>query len=251
MANMESIPDVVLMKIFDFLPPHAYLPYAHVSTRFRLSWVEMRRAAQAERPDSTSTEEDEAFKTNPMTIGNLFHSSWAVSSSSGNNPNVLNIGLLKYYVENEYGSREDEEEDAMGGTLEEENHTDSEGVESFDTPISSSRSTSRTLRKVMYETAMRGDIRGMSFIITNRYCLLNNTNICTMAGAAGQLEALQWLRGDIQIDGAFDTTQNCCPWDPTELHREAAENAQFDIIDYVERNSPGRSIQVHYGVGLP
>eukprot|EP01083_Nonionella_stella_P233762 823299_1 len=109
MANMESIPDVVLMKIFDYLPPHAYLPYAHVSTRFRSSWVEMRRT-QAERSDSTLREEDEAFKTNPMTIGNLFHSPWAVSSSCGKNPNILNTGLLKYYVENEYGSREDEEE---------------------------------------------------------------------------------------------------------------------------------------------
>lgn len=236
------------MKIFDYLPPYAYLPYAHVSRRFRLSWVEMRRA-QAERSESNFIEEDEVFKTNALAIGNLFHSTWEVSSISGKSPNVLNTSLLKYYVENDYGSSEDEQEDVMRATVEGENHADSEEVEPFD--ISISTTTSRTLQKLMCEAAMRGDIHGISFIVKNRYCLLNNTNICTMAGAAGHLKALQWLRGDIQIDGAFDTSQHCCPWDPTELHREAAENAHFDVLEYVEQNSPGHKIQIHYGVGLP
>jgi hypothetical protein len=104
----------------------------------------------------------------------------------------------------------------------------------------------------MLGAASRGDIRGMHFMVSNEYCSLDDDNICTMAGAAGQLKALKWLRGDLDDDEFLVNGRKIsCPWNPTELHREAAENTHDDVLEYVETNSEDHKIQTHYGVGLP
>ena len=92
----------------------------------------------------------------------------------------------------------------------------------------------------------------MHFMATHKYCLLDDDNICTMAGAAGHLRALKWLRGDHTSENyLIEGVKIQCPWNPTEVHREAAENAHDDVLDYVEKNCESHTIQTHYGVGLP
>ncbi len=153
------------------------------------------------------------FKTDPLLIGNLFSSYWSVSAG---NMNCLNKTLLKYYVDNGYGKN------------------------------------SSVLKKIMLNIASRGDISAMHFMATEQYCSLDDEEICTMAGAAGKLEALKWLRGDIRNNKYLvNGIQIICPWNPTEVHREAAENAHDDVLEYVEKNSESHQIQTSYGVGLP
>lgn len=125
----------------------------------------------------------------------------------------MNTSLLKFYMENGYGKNKPE-----------------------------------LVKKVMMNAASRGDITGIYFMISNEYCSLDY-EICTMSGAAGQLKTLRWLRGDLIIDDY--KLRQPCPWDPTEVHREAAENSHDDIIEFVEKNSNNHQIQTHYGVGLP
>lgn len=235
---MEHIPDVVVMKVFDFLPTHCFLPISHVSSRFRSLYLERWQLLLTKTKKTTTTTilaaaDDECFITDPMSIGNLFASPWRTSYSSSlqrnqkqqqNSP--LNTSLLQYYVSNGYG-----------------------------------KNNPKVLKKVMLNTICRGDIHGMHFMVTNKYCSLvdGDEDLCTMAGAAGQLEALMWLRGESFIHDKVcnnnDITEGCvgiiCPWNPTEVHREAAENSHDHILEYVERNSEGHQIQTHYGVGLP
>jgi len=202
------------MNILTHLPHHSFLPIAHVSRRFHSTWIEMKHTEAIQSSPIQNSEDDAEYRTNPMSIGNLFNSSWHAFSPM--KTNSLNTNLLQYYVENGYNNP-------------------------------------RLLKKVMLSTASRGDIQGMHFIVMNKYCLLDDEHICTMAGAAGQLEALKWLRGDLEHEFCLtiDGVKVKCPWDPTELHREAAENSHDDCVEYVEKNCDGHQIQTHYGVGLP
>ncbi len=231
----------------------------------------MKRTQQKQKENCSSNSKGKADAgnmynvTNPLAIGNLFQSSWNVCNPKIKNS--LNTQLLKYYIENGYGNLDeccgDEKEIRSEDVTVEKMEIDVEDADpsanpSLDetcnsTPTNSgSRNKSAILSKVMYESAMRGDIHGMNFMATHRYSSFDQENICTMAGAAGQLTALMWLRGDIHVDGCEDLRdKRKCPWDPTEVHREAAENAHYDVVEYVERNSEGFKIQVHYGVGLP
>jgi len=153
------------------------------------------------------------FKTDPMLLGNLFESHWSASTRKMNS---LNKNLLRYYVDNGYGRN------------------------------------SSALKKIMLNIASRGDISGMHFMVLRNYCLLDDEEICTMAGAAGQLEGLKWLRGDLKNEKyLINGVKIICPWDPTEVHREAAENAHDDVLEYVETNSEDHQIRTSYGVGLP
>jgi len=173
--------------------------------------IQMQSAAITTNLATTANEE---FSTNPMAIGNLFSTRWSFAPDMNSG---LNTTLLKYYIENGYG-----------------------------------KSNPKLLKRVMLSAASRGDIRGMHFMVSNDYCSLDDDNICTMAGAAGQLNALKWLRGDLDDDEYLVNGRKVsCPWDPTELHREAAENTHDDVLEYVETNSDGDKIQTHYGVGLP
>jgi hypothetical protein len=216
------------------MPHHSFIQIAQVSCRFREAWIEMKRTHQSMQrqstPSSTSTStsaltsastntnprttaSDEST-TNPMEIGNLFRTPWSFMPEKNTG---LNTVLLKYYIQNGYGK---------------------------DSP--------KILKKVLLSASSRGDIRGLHFMISNKYCSLDDENICTMAGAAGQLKALKWLRGDVDDDEyLIDDKKVHCPWDPTEIHREAAENTHDDVLDYVEENSDNDKIQTHYGVGLP
>ncbi len=173
-------------------------------------------------------EESSANVTNPFALGNLFETTWHQQRALGDRfqrNNVLNKSLLAYYVSNGFGSVSNCGSQGRG---------------------------SQILRKVMLETAARGDIEGMWFMSKKGYFQLNDKEICCMAGAAGQLEALKWLRGEI-LDGIQCGRKEgiLCPWDPTEVHREAAENSHNHIIEYVEKNCEGHQIQMSYGVGLP
>ncbi len=281
------MPDAVLINMLTYLQPHSFLPFAHVSRRFHSSWMEMKRTTQKQQEKSSGQHlqkgDNDAHHTryaynmtNPLAIGNLFQSSWNVCTTS-NNPtskNSLNTQLLKYYIENGYGklsefNSKENRGDKIDMKIQSEEATTRTCVDELETEMIDTDSGPRTkesspsnlrgsnkstiLSKVMYESAMRGDIHGMNFMATHQYSSFDHDeNICTMAAAAGQLKALMWLRGDVHVDGCEDLKgDRRCPWDPTEVHREAAENAHYDVVEYVERNSEGCKIQVHYGVGLP
>jgi hypothetical protein len=173
----------------------------------------------------TKTTEGDEFTTDPLCIGNLFASPWRRTCTSHpqkeeTQNSVLNTNLLQYYLSNGFGKK-----------------------------------NANILKKVMLQTVSRGDISGMHFMVSHGYCSLDDSNLCTMAGAAGQLLALKWLRGDFAREG-YDLKDSekqlvVCPWNPTEVHREAAENSHDHILEYVERNSEGYHIHTHYGAGLP
>ena len=265
---MDSLPDSVLRDILSFLPSKTFLPTCHVSKTFRRVWLSEdashddnrklsaqqladispdrndRKLPPVVRNSSMSaaglravwagTESTQACgydtcrnnadgcsfqcgKTNdenittpapprdkrltsPLQIGNLFKYPWNKPARKS-----LNAALLQYYVEN--------------GWIQE---------------------GSCRMKRVMTGAAARGDIDGMEFIFDNDLYEQTDLEICTVAAAAGQLEALKWLR----------EVRNH-PWDPTEVHRESSENLHDDVMDYVEKNSQGHQIQLSYGVGLP
>jgi hypothetical protein len=89
------------------------------------------------------------------------------------------------------------------------------------------------------QSAARGDIVGMKFLVNRELCRLDDVDICTIAGAAGHLSALKWL-----------SEEKHCPWSPSEIWIEARENNESALIDYVELNSAGYEIIAsHYGDG--
>ena len=194
------------------------------------------------------------YETNPFAIGNLFQSSWYDCGPNQSNAllekqNKLNTTLLSYYVMNGFGGTSISTTTATETSITTTSEGDGKG-----------RQDQQMLRKVMLQTASRGDIDGMWFMSQKGYYELNDEEICTTTGAAGQLDALMWLRGDKKKAARTDKYDHddngeknfiCCPWDPTEVHREAAENSHDHIIEYVEKNCDGHDIQMHYGVGLP
>mmetsp|Transcript_10832 Transcript_10832/g.23484 ORF Transcript_10832/g.23484 Transcript_10832/m.23484 type:complete len:288 (-) Transcript_10832:2872-3735(-) len=276
-AAMDSLPDAVLRNVLSFVPSKAFLPTCHVSKTFRRVWLGEDVLVTADDGDgddrklpavvsvdmpvddeigsldsvirsstgnqrgeedsnrNTATEAaglravwacdgagSDSFRrgtnntkkgtivtttsprdkrlTSPLQIGNLFACQW-------NKParRALNTALLQYYVEN--------------GWIED---------------------GSCRMKRVMTGAAARGDIDGMEYIFDHGFYEQTDVDICTVAAAAGQLDALKWLR----------EARNH-PWDPTEVHRESSENLHDDVMDYVEKNSQGHQIQLSYGVGLP
>ena len=163
----------------------------------------------------------------------------------------------------------------------------------------------KVLKKVMMGCSARGDIHGMAYLNHSNIYNLVDEEICTTAGAAGQLDALKWLRGDgkaLQIalemlshspyfkhlwknqvvttsssSPSSDTIMTrqedfsvnedhhqsveiklgppwippYCPWDITEVHREASENLHTHVLNYVESNCGDDKIEMLYGDGLP
>jgi hypothetical protein len=95
-------------------------------------------------------------------------------------------------------------------------------------------------QKLVRESVSRGDIEGMIYLKTKGHSSLRDPDFCVVAGAAGQLEVLRWLREDEQ-----------CPWNPAEVYREATENACNHVMDYVIANSKGVDVNSCYGDGLP
>eukprot|EP00551_Chaetoceros_affinis_P004656 CAMPEP_0203683412 /NCGR_PEP_ID=MMETSP0090-20130426/47506_1 /ASSEMBLY_ACC=CAM_ASM_001088 /TAXON_ID=426623 /ORGANISM="Chaetoceros affinis, Strain CCMP159" /LENGTH=353 /DNA_ID=CAMNT_0050552555 /DNA_START=32 /DNA_END=1093 /DNA_ORIENTATION=- len=209
-------------------------------------------------------------------------------NSSQRRRNILNTKLLAYYIRNGFGSinvgvqvpNNDNSNSSNNNNNNINNNTNdndsgsgsgSGNNNNNNNNNNSCQGGSKILRKVMLETASRGDIEGMWFMSKNNYFPLNDKEICCTAGAAGQLEALQWLRGEVlegvqcglELEHDLGRCTNnsnittarrkvvCCPWDPTEVHREAAENSHDHILEYVEKNCEGHEIQMSYGVGLP
>lgn len=217
-----NIPDECIMNIISCLPKHSYLPIAHICKRFRLVYLEFKRLhyLHPKALDEDDCSEETFYYTNPLLIGHLFDKPWEILPGRSSK---LNLELLSYFVQNGYGK------DANGTVNE-----------------------SQSLKKVMLQTVSRGDIKGIYFMSMNKIYPLNEEDITTMAAAAGQLNVLQFLRGDaILCDGKEFVLDTKCPWNPTDAHREAAENCHEDILDYVEKNCEGHQIQISYGVGLP
>jgi hypothetical protein len=77
-------------------------------------------------------------------------------------------------------------------------------------------------QRLLRECVSRGDIDGLQFLVDHGLGSLDNPDYCAVAGAAGQLEALKWLR------------KNECPWDPMEVYREASDNMQAPVLNYLE-----------------
>jgi hypothetical protein len=155
--------------------------------------------------DHRIDDNDIVVMTDPMEIGVLFATSWntgIMDKKSVKNENSLKSNLLEYYMECGYDS-------------------------------------AKQLRKVLLGAAARGDVEGMKFILSKKKDP-NDVEVCTVAGAAGRLEALKWLRED----------QNFA-WDATDLYREASENSHDHVMSYVEVRAEEGEIQTHYGVGLP
>lgn len=211
-----DMPDECIMNILSNLPKDSYLPIAHICKRFRLVYLDFKKLQHSK----VSEEDDDSneyylYYTDPLSTGYLFDTPWG--NLQGKN-SKLNLELLSYFVQNGYGTR----------------------------------NKCNSLKKVMLQTASRGDIEGMYFMSEKDIYPLNEEDITTMAAAAGQLIALQFLRGKaILCDGKEFILEKKCPWNPTDVHREAAENCHEDILDYVEKNCEGHQIQISYGVGLP
>ena len=156
---------------------------------------------------------------------------------------MLNTTLLTYYIENGFGYYDNQHScNNTEVTFSSNTYSAKQQKEMFE-------KGRRLLRKVMLQTASRGDIDGMRYMSQRKYFALDDEEICTMTAAAGHLDALKWLRGESINNG--ERNDVLCPWDPTEVHREAAENSHDDIIGYVEKNCGRHDIQMHYGVGLP
>jgi hypothetical protein len=78
------------------------------------------------------------------------------------------------------------------------------------------------IQKVLKECVSRGDTDGLQFLMDHGLAVPDDSDYCAVAGAAGQLETLKWLR------------KNECPWDPVEVYREASENMQASVLNYLE-----------------
>lgn len=203
------------MTIFSSLPKYSYLPIAHVCKRFRNVYLAFKRPC---RGNNHEDDPDDYF-TNPLSIGNLFDKNWR-DNQDGNNR--LNVTLLRYYVENGYGG------------------------------IYPHQRRNQFLKKVMLQTASRGDIAGMMYMSTSNMYKLEDQDIPSMAAAAGKLDTLKFLRGTpVSYDGVEYVLKSKCPWNAADAHREAAENCHDDVVDYIEKNSEGNQIHLSYGVGLP
>eukprot|EP00546_Thalassionema_frauenfeldii_P020667 CAMPEP_0178895282 /NCGR_PEP_ID=MMETSP0786-20121207/497_1 /TAXON_ID=186022 /ORGANISM="Thalassionema frauenfeldii, Strain CCMP 1798" /LENGTH=125 /DNA_ID=CAMNT_0020565489 /DNA_START=308 /DNA_END=685 /DNA_ORIENTATION=- len=74
------------------------------------------------------------------------------------------------------------------------------------------------------QSLSRGDIDALQFLVDHCQVKLDDSDYCAVAGAAGQLQALQYLR-----------EVHHCPWDPDEVYQEAVENHQEAVMDYLER----------------
>jgi len=166
------------------------------------------------------------LQTNPLQVGILFDSYWNQSSHHS----TLRISLFEYYLENgwtkpcnhKYFVHHDCNSLESNSKKSPKNNDDNYHINN---PI---------LKQVMLGAAVRGDIVGMSYLFNHhhhhhQYHLFyhnfkHDTDLCTMAGAAGQLEALKWLL----------FVQNC-KWDPEEVYREASENIHNDVMLFVEQ----------------
>ena len=92
----------------------------------------------------------------------------------------------------------------------------------------------------MRECISRGDIDGLQYLVEHGLVTPDDPDYCTVAGAAGQLAALKWLRSQQ------------CPWDPMEVYLEASENMQTPVMNYLELHLfGGYDVRRCTGYGMP
>lgn len=182
------------------MQPRSFLPIAHVSRTFRIAWKQ--------RVGRKCREQEEPEGDVKMITPQI--SDQTNPFSIGNlfprpwfHASGLSTSLLEYYVANGW-------------------------------PIKD------CCQKLARESVSRGDIAGLMYLKKRGYSSLRDPDFCVVAGAAGQLKLLRWLREDEQ-----------CPWDPAEVYREASENSRNTVMDYVIANSEGVDVNSCYGDGLP
>lgn len=95
------------------------------------------------------------------------------------------------------------------------------------------------MKSLIRETIARGDIDGLTFMKSHGLCSFDDEDYCEVAAAAGQLDALRWLR-----------EKENCPWNATEVHKEASENFHTPVMLYVEVNAQD-NVSKLYGEGMP
>lgn len=261
---MDSTPDAVLRHALDYVPSKAFLPVANVSKRFRFVWLaedastlSSSSASDAEGkvpaddderklPARTDDESDDDHKVQPTTTSAAeLRAVW----SSGDNGNHADDDNNKEKAEAGQKAPIRPRDRRLTNPLQIGNLFSVP----WNKPARKSLNASLLayfieqgwqgkckMRSVLTGAAARGDIEGMKYIFENDLYPEDDIEICTIAAAAGQLDALIWLREVRKL-----------PWDPTEIHRESSENLHEDVMEYVEKNSEGHKIQLSYGVGLP
>ena len=160
------------------------------------------------------------FKTNPLQVGNLFDSHW--NQTSVRHP-TLRTSLFEYYLENGWTHPSNHK-----------NFVQNKSVDVCDENDFHPNTNNPLLKQVMLGAAARGDIAGMSYLFNHHrhhhhYHLFyhnfkHDTDLCTVAGAAGRLEALKWL-----------ICEQKCKWIPEDVYREASENLHTHVMMFVEQ----------------
>jgi hypothetical protein len=276
---MNSTPDAVLRHALDYVPSKAFLPVAHVSKRFRFVWLAEDVSALGSSPSVADEEEvlfDERKKTgqadelkNPAAADEnderkiaAHVSEMEVDSEQTTTTSAAELRAVWSSGNNDNNTSNNNEKAEAGrkvptptrnrrltnplqiGNLFSVPWT-KPGKKSLNTDllayyVDMGWNGKCKMRSVLTGAAARGDIEGMRYIFDNNLYPEDDIEICTIAAAAGQLDALIWLREERKL-----------PWDPTEIHRESSENLHEDVMEYVEKNSEGHKIQLSYGVGLP
>lgn len=197
------------------------------------------------------------YKTNPLQVGNLFDSHW--NKTSHPQP-TLRTSLFEYYLANGWTNPSNHRHfiKNQSACVINENHDS-------DNNHSDPNTNNPLLKQVMLGAAARGDIEGMNYLFNHhrhhhQYHLFyhnfkNDTDLCTVAGAAGRLEALEWL---LRVQK--------CKWKPGEVFREASENLHTHIMLFVEeyneasnsdnecfrsKKSTNLDFSMPYGEGMP
>ena len=274
---MDSTPDAVLRHALDYIPSKAFLPVANVSKRFRFVWLA--EDASALLSSSTGEEgkvpvdderkmparADESDDERKMPANALVSNDGPREVDSEQPTTTSAAELRAVWSSGDNGNHADNNnnEKAEAGQKAPSPPRDRRLTNPlqignlfsvpWNKPARKSLNTSLLayyieqgwqgkckMRNVLTGAAARGDIEGMQYIFDNKLYPEDDIEICTIAAAAGQLEALIWLREERNL-----------PWDPTEIHRESSENLHEDVMEYVEKNSEGHKIQLSYGVGLP
>jgi len=228
--KMDCLPDAVLAEVLSFLQQEAFLPICHVSKRFRDSWFDMKIVPRAffENINEIQSKGDECnVFTRKFINGRVHRSSSPLCDCDGKEANEV-------YLSNPL----------QDGNLFDPIHDKSRQHQSLRTSlleyyISCGWNSPSRLQLVLHAAAARGDIKGMKYLIERGMCCLEDKDICTTAGGAGQLDLLLWLREEKKF-----------PWDAAKVFRKALENSHHLVMTYVYLNSEENDLQ-STAVGMP
>ena len=234
----DYLPDDLLLVVMGFLPSLSYLPVANVSQRFRIAW----RKTIRQRLVATG-----AFRSIPQ---GLLPSLGLMTATTTITQHDNTTDPSKHKDEQAISVQQ-----AMERLDRATRRTDPLHIGNvFGRPWYLTSRLSTTLldyyihcgwpiekysKRLARETLARGDLIGLRFLASRQLCVFDDEDYCEVAAAAGHLDALKWLREEQQ-----------CPWDPSEVHKEASENLHTPVMLYVELTSRQR-IEISYGEGMP